>query len=93
VGHLRGYLQAVYDRYHKPIWLTEYALIDFTGPTPRYPSQTQQADFARNSTAMLQGLAFVERYAWFTLSTSTSPTGLYTGSTANAAGAAYRAAA
>ena len=28
-GHLRAYLQAVYDRYHKPIWLTEYALINF----------------------------------------------------------------
>jgi putative glycosyl hydrolase len=92
VDHLRGYLQAVHDRYHKPIWLTEYALIDFTGPTPRYPSQTQQADFVRGSTTMLQGLSFVERYAWFTLSTSTSPTGLYTGSAANASGAAYRAA-
>lgn len=91
-GHLRGYLQAVYDRYHKPIWLTEYALIDFTGPAPRYPSQAQQTDFVRNSTAMLSGLPFVERYAWFTLSTSTSPTGLYTGSAANDSGAAYRAA-
>ena len=91
-NQLRGYLQAVYDRYHKPVWLTEYALIDFSGPVPRYPSQAEQADFVRNSTAMLQGLPFVERYAWFTLSTSTSPTGLYTGSTANASGAAYRAA-
>lgn len=92
-GHLRGYLQAVYDRYRKPIWLTEYALIDFTGSVPRYPNQTEQSDFVRNSTAMLQSLSFVERYAWFTLSTSTSPTGLYTGTSANASGAAYRAAA
>lgn len=91
-GHLRSYLQAVYDRYRKPIWLTEYGLIDFTRPTPVYPSQAQQADFIRNSTAMMQGLPFVERYAWFTLSTSTSPTGLYTGTTANQSGAAYRAA-
>jgi hypothetical protein len=91
-GHLRSYLQAVYDRYRKPVWLTEYALIDFTGPVPRYPSQAEQADFVRSSTAMLQGLPFVERYAWFTLSTSTSPTGLYTGTSANASGAAYRAA-
>lgn len=91
-GHLRGYLQAVYDRYRKPIWLTEYALIDFTGPVPRYPNQNEQSDFIRNSTAMLASLPFVERYAWFTLSTSTSPTGLYTGTSANASGAAYRAA-
>jgi hypothetical protein len=29
-GQLQGYPQAVYNRYHKPIWLTEYALIDFS---------------------------------------------------------------
>jgi hypothetical protein len=91
-GHLRSYLQAVHDRYGKPIWLTEYALIDFTGPAPRYPSQAEQVAFIQNSTAMLQSLSFVERYAWFTLSTSTSPTGLYTGTTATASGVAYRAA-
>ena len=29
VDQLRQYLQATYDRYHLPIWLTEYALINF----------------------------------------------------------------
>jgi hypothetical protein len=67
-------------------------LIDFTGSVPRYPSQAEQVTFIQNSTAMLQNQAFVERYAWFTLSTGTSPTGLYTGTAANASGAAYRAA-
>jgi len=90
--HLRGYLQAVYDRYKKPIWLTEYALIDFTGPAPRYPTMQQQTDFVRRSTAMLESLPFVERYAWFSLSTQTSPTGLYTGAVPNDSGVAYRAA-
>jgi Glycosyl hydrolase catalytic core len=89
---LRGYLQAVYDRYHKPIWLTEYALTDFSGSTPRYPTAQQQVDFVNSSTAMLDSLSFVERYAWFTLSTQTSPTGLYDGTTPNASGVAYRAA-
>lgn len=92
VEHLRGYLQAVYNRYRKPIWLTEYALIDFTQATPRYPSQAQQSAFVTNSTAMLQGLSFVERYAWFTLSTATAPTGLYDGTRANSSGTAYRSA-
>ncbi|WP_433182636.1 glycoside hydrolase family protein [Actinoallomurus sp. CA-150999] len=91
-GQLQRYLQAVHDRYHKPIWLTEYALIDFSGRTPVYPSEQQQTDFVRRSTAMLRGMPFVERYAWFTLSTKTSRTGLYTGATANASGAAYRSA-
>ncbi|MEK8169389.1 glycosyl hydrolase [Streptomyces sp. M19] len=35
---LRGYLQAVYDRYHKPIWLTEYALTDFSSGTRATPA-------------------------------------------------------
>lgn len=90
VDQLRGYLQAVHDRYGKPIWLTEYALIDFSDGTPRYPSQEQQVDFVTNSTAMLGELPFVERYAWFTLSTATSPTGLYDGAQANPSGTAYR---
>ncbi|MFC9253475.1 glycoside hydrolase family protein [Amycolatopsis thailandensis] len=92
VGHLRGYLQAVHDRYRKPIWLTEYALTDFTQNPPRYPSQEQQAAFVTDSTAMLKGLPFVERYSWFTLSTKTAPTGLYDGTRANRSGVAYRAA-
>ncbi|MER5746648.1 glycoside hydrolase family protein [Streptomyces sp. NPDC002225] len=90
---LRGYLQATYDRHHKPLWLTEYALIDFSSGTPRYPSQDQQAAFVQQSTAMLQSLPFVERYAWFTLSTGRGDgTGLYDGTTATQVGAAYRAA-
>jgi len=90
VNQLKGYLQAVYNRYRKPIWLTEYALIDFSTSVPRYPSSDQQAAFAKNSALMLQGLSFVERYSWFTLSTSTHRTGLYTGTTPNATGVAYR---
>ncbi|MFJ9628139.1 glycosyl hydrolase [Streptomyces sp. NPDC101175] len=89
-NQLRGYLQRVWDRYHKPIWLTEYGLIDFSGPTPRYPGEQQQTAFITSSTQMLDSLSFVERYAWFTLSTRTSPTGLYDGTTANASGRAYQ---
>ncbi|MEU6354996.1 glycosyl hydrolase [Streptomyces sp. NPDC047072] len=90
-NQLRDYLQKVYDRYHKPIWLTEYALIDYTGANPRYPSEQEQTDFIRSSTQMLNGLDFVERYAWFTLSTQTNQqTGLYTGATPNASGQIYK---
>ncbi|MFJ2949044.1 glycosyl hydrolase [Streptomyces sp. NPDC087226] len=87
---LRGYLQAVHERYGKPVWLTEYALTDFSGGTPRYPDERQQTDFVRSSTTMLNGLDFVERYAWFALSKETSPTGLYDGAVAGASGLAYR---
>ncbi|MEE1940994.1 glycosyl hydrolase [Streptomyces sp. TRM 70361] len=90
VGQLRDYLQAVHDRYGKPVWLTEYALIDFSRETPRYPSEQEQTAFIASSTEMLEGLDFVERYAWFALSTETSPTGLYDGATVNAGGRTYR---
>lgn len=90
-AQLRGYLQSTYDRHKKPLWLTEYALIDWSSGTARYPTQAQQAAFVQQSTAMLQSLPFVERYAWFTLSTSRGDgTGLYAGTTATQVGAAYR---
>ncbi|KOX06512.1 RNA polymerase [Streptomyces sp. NRRL B-1140] len=87
---LRAYLQAVHDRYKKPVWLTEYALTDFSGSTPRYPGEQEQTDFVRSSTAMLEKLDFVERYAWFALSKETSPTGLYDGAVPGASGRIYR---
>ncbi|MGW3283895.1 glycosyl hydrolase [Streptomyces sp. NPDC001002] len=96
VNQLRAYIEAVHARYpDKPIWLTEYGLIDFSKDAQdpaRYPSAQQQVDFINASTPMLDGLDYVERYAWFTLSTQTSPTGLYDGTTPNASGQAYRAA-
>jgi hypothetical protein len=91
---LRSYLDATYQRYHKPIWLTEYALIKF-GATTTYPTQTQQADFVKASTTMMEHLSYVERYAWFALPASATgdSTGLYRdGSTPTTVGAAYRAA-
>ncbi len=66
VNYLRTYLQAVYNRYQKPIWLTEYALINW-GSGPMYPTYAEQAAFATASVAMLESLSFVERYAWFGL--------------------------
>lgn len=78
VSQLRSYLQAVYDRYHKPIWLTEFALIDFSHGT-RFPSEAQQAAFLTAATSMLDGLPYLERYAWFGLSASANgpSSGLY----------------
>ncbi|OHV36110.1 RNA polymerase [Pseudofrankia sp. EUN1h] len=89
---LRTYLQAVYNRYHLPIWLTEYALMDFSSGTAKAPSTQQQAEFVTASTTMLESLPFLSRYAWFALpATSGSLTGLYDEQgNPNAAGLAYR---
>jgi RNA polymerase sigma factor (sigma-70 family) len=66
VSQLQSYLQAVYARYHLPIWLTEFALANFGG-SPTTPTQQQQAAFLTAATEMLQRLPFVQRYAWFGL--------------------------
>jgi RNA polymerase sigma factor (sigma-70 family) len=94
VSQLRSYLQAVYDRYHKSIWLTEYALIDFSSGAARYPTQNQQAAFLSASAKMFRGLTYLQRYAWFALpATDTSPTGLFSsGPRVTVVGRAFEAA-
>ncbi|WP_329473075.1 glycosyl hydrolase [Streptomyces sp. NBC_01723] len=87
---LAAYLERVHERYNKPIWLTEYALIDFTQGTPRYPSEQEQNRFIKTSAETLERLDYVDRYAWFALSTQTSPTGLFNGATPNGSGSTYR---
>jgi hypothetical protein len=80
VAQLRSYLESVYHRYDLPIWLTEYALIDFTVAGPVYPTEAAQAAFVVASVRMLDSLSFVRRYAWFALPAAGSgpSTGLYT---------------
>jgi len=94
VSQLESYLQAVHARYHKPIWLTEFALANF-GASPQTPSRGQQAAFLTAATAMLQRLSYVQRYAWFGL--EATPTdgsmGLFrSGPVATTVGRAFQAA-
>ncbi len=91
VRQLKSYLDRVYRRYHKPIWLTEYALISFNDGT-HFPTESQQAAFVTASTSMLRGLSYLQRYAWFALPASDRgpSSGLYTsGPTATEAGRAF----
>lgn len=95
VGQLKSYIQAVYDRYHKPIWLTEYALIDFSHGT-NFPTDQQQAAFVTASAQMLTSLPYLQRYAWFALPASDSApsSGLFrSGPSVTPEGRAFEAAA
>ncbi|MFF0150106.1 sigma-70 family RNA polymerase sigma factor [Micromonospora sp. NPDC005203] len=94
VDQLRQYLQAVYQRYQKPIWLTEFALIRFDGGRQQFPSQEQQAAFLTAATAMLGRLSYVQRYAWFGLpATDQDRSGLFSdGTRATVVGRAFQAA-
>ena len=95
VQELRSYLQAIYDRYHLPIWITEFALANFGSATPSFPTQAQQAAFLTAATAMLDGLPYVQRYAWFALpvSAGSGTTGLFSaGAAVTQVGRAFQAA-
>ena len=78
VQQFESYLQAIYDRYHLPIWITEFALTNY-GATVTFPTEAQQAAFLTAATTMLDGLPYVQRYAWFALPTSagSGTTGLF----------------
>lgn len=93
VAQLRSYLQAIHDRYHLPIWLTEFALADWGSGT--WPTDGQQATFLTAAATMLQGLAYVRRYAWFALPVDAryGNTGLFrSGPSATPAARAFEAA-
>ncbi len=93
VGKFKRYLERTYARYRLPIWVTEFAMVNFSR-SPNVPSQSRQAAFATASTTMLEGLPFVERYAWFALpARDADGTGLYRpGARPTLVGQAYRAA-
>jgi len=95
VNQLESYIEAVHARYGLPIWLTEFALISFSNGGSQFPSETEQAAFLTAATQMLDGLPYVQRYAWFGLgATSGSPSsGLYeSGPVATPVGTAFEAA-
>jgi RNA polymerase sigma factor (sigma-70 family) len=94
VNQFLGYVDAVHKRYNKPIWVTEYGLMNFSG-TPKYPTAAQEVAFINGTTAAMQSRSYVERYAWFSLPAvgDSVDYGLYKdGHTPTAAGAAYKAA-
>jgi hypothetical protein len=95
VQQLESYLQATYARYHLPIWLTEFALTSYSGGTATFPTEAQQAAFLTAAAKMLDGLSYVQRYAWFALPTSSGSgtTGLFNpGPSVTQVGQAFEAA-
>lgn len=63
VEEFRKWLQAVHSEYRRPIWVTEFALIDWR--RPHMATYGQNARFIQQSMTMMEQLPFVERYAWF----------------------------
>ena len=65
VTNFQKYIQSVYDTYKLPIWVTEFAMIDYSTNPPTVPDQGTEAQYLTAACQMLEGLDFVERYAWF----------------------------
>ncbi|MBT0770174.1 glycoside hydrolase family protein [Kineosporia sp. J2-2] len=92
---LKSFVQAVHAKYpKKKIWITEYSLIDWSTGTKTFPTATNQANFVKLSTSMLEHISYVEHYSWFAFPTSAEyKTGLYgPGAKITKPGKAYRAA-
>ncbi len=64
IDDLRRYLEAYWEKYRLPIWLTEYSGADFRYHI-RKTTEEDNAEFARESIELLETLPFVERYAWY----------------------------
>jgi hypothetical protein len=69
VSQLRAQLISLRDQFHKPIWITEIGAIDLRSwgePMLRAPSHARANRYILALFTMLDRLAFVQRYAWFT---------------------------
>ena len=69
VDQLRAELVSIHRRYSKPIWITEIGALDIRawGEHMRSsPSGALASSYLRRLLPMLDGLSFVQRYAWFT---------------------------
>lgn len=61
-------VQRVYDRYGKPIWITEFAVADWEA-SPKSPSRYSEKEiltFMSETAVGLRAMPFVERFAWKT---------------------------
>lgn len=63
VNAFRNWLIAVHREYRRPIWVTEFAYIDWS--RPGRATYAANARFAHEAIRMMEGLPFVERHAWF----------------------------
>jgi len=61
---LQNKLSSAHNYYSLPIWVTEYAMADFSRSGDPFFGQATEATFATKSVQMLNTLSFVQRYAW-----------------------------
>ncbi len=68
VSAFKAYIEATWNRYGLPIWVTEFAFVGWDFDNGHVvPSATVQAQFLAAADGMMQTLPYVERWAWFPL--------------------------
>lgn len=60
-------LQTIYNKYHLPIWITEFATSDFGASTiaANHYTPSQALGFMQRLLPQLESSSFVARYSWF----------------------------
>ena len=59
-------IDAIYAKYQKPIWVTEFAVADWAGKYPGGYDVNLVQEFMKGACAGLESRDFVERYTWKT---------------------------
>jgi hypothetical protein len=63
-------IDAIWAKYKKPIWVTEFAVADWSEKFPGGFSPSLVESFIKDACAGLDARPYVERYTWKTRSTS-----------------------
>lgn len=63
VATFERWLRTVHAEYRRPIWVTEFGMVDWSNPGKT--TRAQNAAFAMAAIQMMERLPFVERHAWF----------------------------
>lgn len=77
VNDLKATLTSLWEKYQRPIWLTEFAAVDIISRDMQQKPQGEKGsvspscteknaqNYVKQATAMMEQLGFVERYSWF----------------------------
>jgi hypothetical protein len=61
--YLLDYVEKIHKLYGKPIWITEFAPVDWSGQGAITPAKAVQ--FVKEALPALDALPYVQRYAWY----------------------------
>ncbi|TWT47841.1 glycosyl hydrolase [Botrimarina hoheduenensis] len=77
VEHLVRRLEAVHQRFGRPLWITEFAVGDWQATTRAQNRHSPQriASFMRELLPTLDTLDYIHRYAWFSAAPDNGPLG------------------